>query len=51
MYAVIQDHEVVEYFSDQQSADNEYLNCIDHDDIDALYVVKIVRAYNKSLDN
>lgn len=51
MYAVIQGHEVVEYFSNQHDAENEYLNCIDHDDVDDLYVVKLIRSYDKTLDN
>ena len=51
MFAVIQNHEVVDYFSDQTAADNEYLNCIDHDDIESLYVVKIIRKYDQTLAN
>lgn len=50
MFAVIQGHEVVDYFSDQTAAENEYLNCIEHDDTDDLYVVQLIRKYDTRED-
>ena len=46
MYAVIQDHEVVDYFEDETQANNEYLSCIEFGETESLYVVKLIRKYD-----
>ena len=51
MYAVIQDHEVIDYFNDQTAADNEYLNCIEYGNTEGLYVVKLIRSYDSTKEN
>ena len=46
MYAVLQDHEVVDYFKDRESAEAEALNQYDLGYTDHLYVVQIVSKYD-----
>jgi len=48
MYAVIQDHGVVDYFQYEEDAYNEAFNCADHGDTEGLHVVKLIWDYNSN---
>ena len=46
VYAVLQDHEVVDYFKDRESAEAEALNQYDLGYTSSLYVVQITTSYD-----
>ena len=46
VYAVLQDHEVVDYFKDRESAEAEALNQYDLGYTSSLYVVQITTRYD-----
>ena len=46
MYAVLQDHEVIDYFKDRDSAEAEALNQYDLGYTSSLYVVQITTSYD-----
>ena len=48
MFAVIQGHEVVEYFEDETAAYNEYFSCIEFGETESLYVVKLIQKYDRT---
>lgn len=47
MYAVIQDHEVIDYFEDRESADQCAFDQYDLKNRGSLYVVQIVNDYSE----
>ena len=47
MYAVIQDHEVIDYFEDRESADQCAFDQYDLKDRGSLYVVQIINDYTE----
>jgi hypothetical protein len=46
MYAVLQNHEVVEYYPTEDDAINCIINCIDRGDDTNLYLVKLIKDYS-----
>ena len=46
MYAVIQDDEVVDYFSDLTAAYNEAFNLVEREEKGSIYVVDILKRFD-----
>jgi len=47
MYAVLEGHEVVEYYPDEISAYNCAIDLLDRDDTDNLMVVQIIQKFKQ----
>jgi len=45
MYAVLEGHEVVEYYSDETAAYNCAIDLMDRDDSDNLMVVEVLKKF------